>query len=463
MSKSTPRKFFGTDGVRGTANVHPITPEIAMRLGRAAARVLALGNQFGTGSAIWPKCVIGKDTRISCDMLEAAFAAGMTSEGVDVQLAGVVPTPAISFLVREEQASLGVVISASHNPFADNGIKFFNSQGYKLNDEQEIAIEEIVLADDETLNASPRPQAGKIGRISHITDGAERYSKMAAHSVGHDNPQLLKGLKIALDCANGASSQTSPQVLEMLGAEVISAYTTPNGVNINEDCGCTVPKEIIKLTKENGAHAGLSHDGDADRILICDENGELLDGDEIMAVIGINMLQNGTLKDNTLVGTIMSNGGLDEAIEAHGGKVVRAGVGDRFVMQIMQAQGYNFGGEQSGHIVCRDYNTTGDGIVAGLQILRIMVETGKPLSELRKGMTKFPQTLVALKVSSKPPIEELTEALALVAETEKHASVLLRYSGTEQKIRLLIEGKDEAYIKERNELISAAIIKQIGA
>lgn len=462
MSQSVTKKFFGTDGVRGIANVYPITPEVALKLGRAAARVLVHGKKLtdSSGSAIWPKCVIGKDTRISCDMLEAAFAAGMTSEGVDVQLAGVVPTPCIPFLVREEQASIGVVISASHNKFEDNGIKFFNSGGYKLSDDEEIALENLVLSDT-ALDETPRPQAGKIGRISHLAHANERYSRMAADSIGHGNPGILKGMKIALDTANGASCQTSPQILEMLGAEVISEFTEPNGVNINANCGCTVEKEIIRMTLDSGACVGLSHDGDADRILLCDENGDTLDGDEIMAVIAYDMLKSGKLRVNTLVATIMSNGGLDAMMEANGGKVLRSGVGDRYVMQFMQAGDYNFGGEQSGHIVCRDFNTTGDGIVAGLQVLRIMAETGKPLSELRKCMTKFPQSLIALKVSSKPPIEELTEAQALIADTK--GRVLLRYSGTEPKIRLLIEGEDPAYIQERSDLISAAIVKQIGA
>ena len=462
MPETVKRKFFGTDGVRGVANVHPITPEVALKLGRAAARVLVHGKKQTNenGSAIWPKCIIGKDTRISGDMLEAAFAAGMTSEGVDVQLAGVVPTPCVSFMVREEQASLGVVISASHNKFDDNGIKFFNSGGYKLSDDEEMALEELILADDSLLNETARPQAGKIGRISVLPKANERYAHMAADSIGHGKPDILKGMKIALDTANGASCDTSPKVLEMLGAEVISEFTEPNGVNINEKCGCTVAKEIIRMTRESGAQVGLSHDGDADRILLCDENGDTLDGDEIMAVIAYDLLKKGQLKDNTLVATIMSNGGLDAMVEANGGKVLRAGVGDRYVMQLMQAGGYNFGGEQSGHIVCRDYNTTGDGIVAGLQVLRIMAETRKPLSELRKCMTKFPQTLVALPVASKPPVEELTEAQALIAETK--GRVLLRYSGTEPKIRLLIEGEDINYLNERSDLISAAIIRQIG-
>jgi phosphoglucosamine mutase len=464
------QKFFGTDGVRGIANRYPITPEVALRLGRLAAKVLVaptVEKEAAKGHKMWPRCIIGKDTRISCDLLESAFAAGMASEGVDVLLAGVVPTPAVSYLVREEEAAMGVVISASHNPFADNGIKFFNGGGQKLSDEQEAALEAAVAEAAPALEQdNARPTAGKVGRISHMEKAAERYNHMVFHEVGGSNHGLLSGIKVALDCANGASSKTSPEILRVLGADVSVFSDEPNGVNINEDCGCTHPEIISRLVKETGADVGIAHDGDADRIALCDENGIALDGDELMAIVALHYLKAGKLAGNTLVATIMSNCGLDAAMEAAGGKLVRAGVGDRFVIQEMRKGGFTFGGEQSGHIVCGDYLMTGDGIIAGVEVLKIMVETGKPLSELRQCLTKFPQVLLALPVSSKPPLEELAEAMALVRAAEaalgSAGQVLLRYSGTEPKIRLLIEGEDAAFIQAEADKISAAIIAQIG-
>ena len=469
MSKT--QKFFGTDGVRGIANRYPITPEVAMRLGRLAAKVLVLPTieqEAADGRKIWPRCIIGKDTRLSCDLLEAAFAAGMASEGVDVSLAGVVPTPAVSMLVTEEEAAVGVVISASHNPFGDNGIKFFNGGGQKLSNEQEAALEAAVAeAAAAPEDDNDRPTGGKVGRISQLDKAAERYNHFVFHKVGGSNHGLLSGVKVAIDCANGAASKTSPEILRALGAEVSVYHDEPNGVNINEDCGCTHMDVLANLMKESGATVGIAHDGDADRIGLCDENGEPLDGDELMAIVALHYLKAGKLKGNTLVATIMSNCGLDAAMEAAGGKLVRAGVGDRFVIHEMRKGDHNFGGEQSGHIVCGDYLMTGDGIIAGVEVLKIMVETGKPLSELRKCVTKFPQVLLALPVKAKPPVEELAEAQALVKETEEAlgtaGQVLLRYSGTEPKIRLLIEGKDADYIQAQADKISAAIVAQIGA
>jgi len=464
-------KFFGTDGVRGVANRYPITPEVALRLGRLAAQVLVaplVDREAADGRRVWPRCIVGKDTRLSCDLLESAFAAGMASEGVDVLLAGVVPTPAVSYLVREEEAAMGVVISASHNPFTDNGIKFFNGGGQKLSDEQEGALEAAVAAAvlaPEQDNA--RPTGGKVGRISPLAKAAERYNHMVFHAVGGSDHGLLSGIHVALDCANGASSKTSPEILRALGAQVSVFSDEPNGLNINEDCGCTHPEIISRLVRESGAEVGIAHDGDADRIALCDEHGEALDGDELMAIVALHYLQAGRLAGNTLVATVMSNCGLDAALQAAGGKLVRAGVGDRFVIQEMRKGGFNFGGEQSGHIVCGDYLMTGDGIIAGVEVLKIMVETGKPLSELRRCLVKFPQVLIALPVRAKPPVGELAEAQALVAETEaalgSSGQVLLRYSGTEPKIRLLIEGQDAAYIQAQADRICAAIVAQIGA
>ncbi|MFT4550204.1 MAG: phosphoglucosamine mutase [Verrucomicrobiales bacterium] len=464
------QKFFGTDGVRGVANRYPITPEVALRLGRLAAKVLVvpmLEREAADGRKVWPRCIIGKDTRISCDLLESAFAAGMASEGVDVLLAGVVPTPAVSLLVREEEASMGVVISASHNPFPDNGIKFFNGGGQKLSNEQEAALEAAIAeAAAAPEQDNKRPTDGKVGRISHMEKASERYNHFVFHEVGGSDHGLLAGMKVVLDCANGAASKTSPEILRVLGAEVTVFADEPNGVNINEDCGCTHMEIFSKLVVASDAKVGIAHDGDADRIGLCDENGDALDGDELLAIVALHYLKAGKLKNNTLVATIMSNCGLDAAMEEAGGKLVRAGVGDRFVIQEMCKDGLNFGGEQSGHIVCGDYLMTADGIIAGVEVLKIMVETGKPLSELRQCLKKFPQLLLAIPVNAKPPVEELVEAQALVKETEdaldNAGQVLLRYSGTEPKIRLLIEGKDADYIQAQADKITAAINAQIG-
>ncbi|MEM0897577.1 MAG: phosphoglucosamine mutase [Verrucomicrobiota bacterium] len=450
MSDSKKRQLFGTDGVRGRANVHPITAEMALSLGRAAALVL--------GKNASGPCLIGKDTRASGDFLESAVAAGVAAEGVDVQLAGVVPTPAVAFLCRELGGAFGVVISASHNPFHDNGIKFFASDGYKLDDDSELALEALALA-------NRFDGVEKVGRISRLDEAIEKYVGMAVASMGGGTP--LSDMKIALDNANGAAHLTSTQVLTELGADLTTFYSDPDGTNINADCGCTHPRVIGGLVAETGASVGISHDGDADRVILCDETGDPLDGDEMLAIIGVDMINKGRLVQDTLVATIMSNCGLDECLKAHGGKVVRAGVGDRYVMQEMQKGGFNLGGEQSGHVICRDYNTTGDGILAALGVLRILVESGKPLSELRKVMSKFPQILINVAVREKPPLEELTGAQEAIAETQSTLGsggrVLVRYSGTEPKLRVQVEGKDEGFIQEAAQRIATAVTEQIGA
>ncbi len=473
---SQKRKLFGTDGVRGRANQYPITAEMAVYLGKGAAKVLGKG---ATGP-----CIIGKDTRASGDFLESAVAAGVASEGIDVKLAGVVPTPAVAFLARELGGAFGVVISASHNPWHDNGIKFFAGDGYKLDDDSEFALESNALDMTERparlsgpkQELSPEAKSriaavqaqGRVdspGRITTLDDASGRYIDTAMKAMGGGTP--FAGMKIALDNANGAAFSTSTEILTRLGADLTAFYSDPDGININADCGCTFPKIIGALTKEHGARVGVSHDGDADRVILCDENGDPLDGDDMLAVIGADMIDKGRLVQNTLVATIMSNCGLDECLAARGGKVIRAGVGDRYVMQEMQAGGYNLGGEQSGHVICRDYNTTGDGILAALAVLRIMTESGKPLSELRKVITKFPQVLVNIPVSSKPPIEELTAAREAIAEMEaalgEAGRVLVRYSGTEPKLRVQVEGKDEDFITTAAGKIADAVKGQIGA
>lgn len=450
------RQFFGTDGIRAKANVYPLLPDFVVRLGQSAADAFLSRR---TDSRNWPTVIIGKDTRQSCDMLESAIAAGLASRGIDVQLAGVIPTPAVAMLTRESGALFGIVISASHNPFEDNGIKFFGPDGYKLDDALEREIESGLVS------PPPTPPGAPIGRISHLEGAAEKYIDFVCRSVGDDR-HVLDGLIIALDAANGAGYRTSEAILQALGAKVLPMHHHPSGININLDCGCTHPEVIESLVKQTGAHVGVSHDGDADRVLLCDETGTALDGDEFMAIAALSMIEAGTLTDNTLVATVMSNAGLVEAIEAAGGHVIRAGVGDRYVVEIMREGNYNFGGEQSGHFIFRDFNSTGDGIIAAVQLLAIMKKSGKPLSELRRVMSKFPQAQRNIRVSQKPAREDLA-ATARLAEVEKTLGsagrVLLRYSGTEPLLRLLIEGRDADYIHREADLIAEQIRAEIGA
>ncbi|NLT72075.1 MAG: phosphoglucosamine mutase [Verrucomicrobiaceae bacterium] len=450
------RQFFGTDGIRAKANAFPLLPDFVVQLGQSAADAFLARR---TDTRNWPIVIIGKDTRQSCDMLESAIAAGLTSRGIDVRLAGVVPTPAVAMLTKETGALFGVVISASHNPFDDNGIKFFCADGYKLDDALESEIERGIL------HPPPPPEGGPVGRISPLEGAAERYIDFVCRSVGEDR-HILGGLRIALDAANGAGHHTSEAILRALGATVLPMHHHPSGININLDCGCTHPAVIESLVKQTGAHVGVSHDGDADRVLLCDETGSALDGDEFMAIAALSMIESGTLADNTLVATVMSNAGLVEAIEAAGGRVIRAGVGDRYVVEQMRAGNYNFGGEQSGHFIFRDFNSTGDGIIAAVQLLAILKKSGKPLGELRRVMSKFPQAQRNIRVSRKPAREELA-ATARLAEVEKTLGsagrVLLRYSGTEPLLRLLIEGRDADYIHREADLIAEQIRAEIGA
>jgi phosphoglucosamine mutase len=455
---SEKRQFFGTDGVRGVANRHPMTPEFVMRLAQAAA--IVLGGVAEGGER--PRAFIGRDTRASGEMLEGALVAGLNSVGVDAVLLGIVPTPTVAYLTAKHGVSFGVVISASHNPFKDNGIKFVHGTGHKLNDETELAIERIMLGRDGAAEVI-RAEGRSIGRVSTLDTAIEEYVEHAISSMGGVR---LDGMRVALDNAHGAASITSTLALQRLGADVQVFHSEPDGFNINEECGCTHGDEMERLVKQSQAHAGLAHDGDADRILLCDEEANALDGDELMAIAAESMLRKGTLKDSTLVVTLMSNFGLDDLVGAHGGRVIRTGVGDRYVLEVMRERGLNLGGEQSGHIIFGDWATTGDGLIAGLQLLRIMKETGEPLSQLRKCLKKFPQSSRNLHVRSKPPVEELIEAQKIIKETEKklgdYGRVVLRYSGTESLIRLLIEGRDVAYLEAQADKIASAILAQIG-
>ena len=449
------RKLFGTDGIRGSANIYPVTPEIAFRLGRSAGYLLR------RSEGVTPRFVIGRDTRRSGGMLEASLVAGLNSVGADVLLAGVVPTPAVASLVKELGADGGVVISASHNSASDNGLKLFGGDGYKLDDALEERLEQLILtAEIDGIRAS----GAEIGTGETVVGAGEQYGLMAKASV----PGMsLHGLRIAVDCANGASFQTTPQVLRDLGASLALFHAEPDGMNINKGCGSTHAEEISRLVKESGAQIGISHDGDADRLVLCDEKGEVVDGDEILAMTALDALKRGTLAGKTLVATVMSNFGLDECLEAAGGKVLRTAVGDRYVVEAMREGNFSIGGEQSGHLIFRDHGTTGDGLLAALQVLRIMTETGKPLSELRRCLKKYPQAQRNLRVKEKPPLESLPEVAAMIADTERSLDgkgrVLLRYSGTEPKVRLLIEGPDAAVINDAADRIAGALNSAIGA
>lgn len=456
------KKIFGTDGVRGVANAEPVTAETALKLGRAAAHVFTQLNPRTLPPGARPKIVLGKDTRLSGYMLENALVAGITSLGVDVLLIGPLPTPGVAYITRSLRADAGIVLSASHNPYEDNGIKFFRHDGYKLDDQIEERIEQLVFTGEID---SIRPTAGKIGRAARIDDALGRYVEFAKASFPRG--MSLEEMRIAVDAANGAAYKSTPCILRELGAEVVVSHNEPNGTNINADCGSTHPEEISRLVREAGVNVGISHDGDADRVLLCDENGEVVDGDEILAIAATDFLRSERLHKKTLVATIMSNFGLDETIASAGGKVVRTKVGDRYVIEEMLRGEMNLGGEQSGHIIFRDFSTTGDGIVSALQILRIMHATGKPLSELKRCLKKYPQAQRNLKVKAKPPIEELREVTRLRDEAERELAgkgrILLRYSGTEPKIRLLIEGRELSQIDRQADRIADAITKAIGA
>jgi len=458
---SSPRKIFGTDGVRGTANVEPVTAETALKLGRAAAHVFKNLEAQSRGRGKH-KIVIGKDTRLSGYMLENAISSGILSMGVDVVFIGPLPTPGVAYVTRSLRADAGIVITASHNPYTDNGIKFFRADGYKLDDKIEAEIERLVFTGEvEKI----QPSAEHIGRAVRVDDALGRYIEFAKSSF--PKGLTLEGVKIVLDCGHGAAYKSSPSVLRELGAEVIVFNNQPDGKNINENCGSMHPEAMCKKVVECGAHIGIAHDGDADRVLLCDENGTLIDGDDIMAIAALEMLAENSLAGKTLVSTVMSNAGLEAAITKAGGKMLRTNVGDKNVIDEMLRGGFNFGGEQSGHLIFRDHASTGDGLVAALQILRILKTKGEPLSKLAKCWTRFPQLVTNVKVREKKPFAELDGVNVLVAAAEKELAdqggrLLLRYSGTERKARLLVEGRDAAALKSWSEKICGAIQQQIG-
>ena len=449
------RKLFGTDGVRGVANLEPMTSEMAMKLGRAAAHIFM--RRAGRH-----QIVIGKDTRISGYMLESALTAGICSMGVDVLLVGPMPTPAIAFLTRSLRADAGVVISASHNPYQDNGIKFFSNDGFKLPDEMEARIEELIVSDE---ISHLRPTADLIGKAYRLDDAAGRYIEFAKRSLPKDLD--FQGLKLVVDCANGAAYKVAPTVLRELGAKVEVIGDKPDGMNINAGCGAVHPEQLQEAVRHHKADIGIALDGDADRAIFVCEQGTIVDGDHVMAALGLDLHQNGQLVKQTLVGTLMSNFGLELAMAKAGIKLVRTAVGDRYLLERMLAEGYNFGGEQSGHFIFLDHNTTGDGLISALQMLSLIKRTKKPLSELATAMVAVPQVLLNMKVKQKPVLESIPDIDRAIRESERRLNgsgrVLIRYSGTEPLLRIMVEGEKDTVIKEVAEDLARIVRAHIGS
>lgn len=432
------RKLFGTDGVRGTANVHPMTADMALRIGAAA------GRYFRRDGSAAHRVVIGKDTRRSGYMFENALTAGLTSTGMNVLLLGPVPTPAVGLLTTSMRADLGIMISASHNPHHDNGIKFFGPDGFKLSDDAEREIEEL-------LEHVIEPAAAvNIGSAKRIDDGRFRYAERVKSTVPAG--MRLDGLKVVIDCANGAAHRTAPEVLWELGAEVIPVGVSPNGFNINEDCGSTNTRTAAETIVAHGADVGICLDGDADRVMILDEHGRVADGDQIMALMATRWAKQERLAGGTLVATVMSNLGLERHMEANGLRLERTGVGDRYVVEAMRSGGFNLGGEQSGHIVMTDYATTGDGLLAGLQFLCAMIETGQPASNLTKSFETVPQMLKNVRYSAgADPLSADAVAAAIKAAEGQLAGkgrLLIRKSGTEPLVRVMAECEDSALLEQ---------------
>jgi len=429
------RQLFGTDGVRGVANIHPMTAEVALQLGRALAYVI----KYGPGR---PRIVVGKDTRLSGYLLEYAITAGICSMGVDVLLLGPLPTPGIAFITHSMRADAGVVISASHNPYQDNGIKFFSGDGFKLPDQIEAHIEKL-MSDPEVDGA--RPTAMEIGQAFRIDDARGRYISYLKENFPKELE--LDGLRIVLDCAHGATYKVAPEVFSELGAEIIPIGVRPNGKNINRKCGTTYPQAMATLVKRHRADLGIAFDGDGDRCIMVDHNGQLVNGDHILGICALDMQRRKTLPKRTVVGTVMSNLGLELALKQQGLRLLRAPVGDRYVLEEMKKGGYVLGGEQSGHLVFLDYSTTGDGILTALRLLAVMVRENKPLAELANFMENYPQILINLEVKEKKDLHSLPKARHALREAERRLGsqgrLLVRYSGTEAKLRIMAEGEDQ--------------------
>jgi phosphoglucosamine mutase len=449
------RRPFGTDGVRGTANVHPMTAEMALSLGQAIARVFRVdGNKKR-------RIIIGKDTRLSGYLFEDALAAGICSMGVDVIQVGPMPTPGMAFLTADMRCQAGVMISASHNPYQDNGIKFFSSDGYKLPDAIERRIEALIASGELSELRAP---ADEIGRARRIEDVAGRYVVFLKKTFPID--LSLDGMRVVLDCANGASYVVGPTALEELGAEVFRMGVSPNGRNINEDCGSLHPEKVAAKVNEVRADVGIALDGDADRVVMVDEKGTILDGDQLLALCAGDMVERGVLRGGQVVATVMSNLGLEKALEELGVGLLRTQVGDRYVVDAMREGGFNLGGEQSGHLVFLDHNTSGDGLITALQVLAIMRRKQRTLSELTVDFVRYPQVLLNVRVAEKKPIEDLSGFSKAVERVESaldgRGRVLVRYSGTEPKARIMVEGDDEKQIREYADDLAEALRRALG-
>ncbi|WP_019414256.1 phosphoglucosamine mutase [Paenisporosarcina sp. TG20] len=445
-------KYFGTDGVRGIANSE-LTPELAFKLGRIGGYVLT------KGTTNRPKVLIGRDTRISGHMLEGALVAGLLSIGAEVMRLGVISTPGVSYLTRVMSAEAGVMISASHNPMADNGIKFFGSNGFKLSDDQEAEIEALIDAEVDQL---PRPVGGDIGTVTDYFEGGQKYISYLKTTLDED----FVDIHVALDCAHGATSAIATHVFADLDADLSTMGASPNGLNINENVGSTHPEVLAKFVVDKGANVGLAFDGDGDRLIAVDEKGRIVDGDQIMYICAKHLFNEGRLKHDTVVSTVMSNMGFYKALEALGIKSVKTAVGDRYVVEEMKNKGYNLGGEQSGHIVFLDYNSTGDGLLTGLQLVNIMKLTGKKLSELAGEMKIFPQKLVNVRVKDKHGVTDNAKVAAIIAEVEEEMAgngrVLVRPSGTEPLVRVMVESLTKEDCERYLERIVKVVKEEMG-
>jgi len=445
-------KYFGTDGVRGVANSE-LTPELAFKLGRVGGYVLT------KDATDRPKVLIGRDTRISGEMLEGALVAGLLSIGVEVMRLGVISTPGVAYLTRIMSANAGVMISASHNPVADNGIKFFGPDGFKLTDAQEAEIEAILDAQEDTL---PRPIGADLGSVSDYFEGGQKYIQYLKQTVTEE----FEGIHVALDCAHGATSSLATHLFADLEADISTMGASPTGLNINDGVGSTHPEGLAKFVTEKGADVGLAFDGDGDRLIAVDENGEIVDGDQIMFIIGKHLNAVGRLKKQTIVSTVMSNMGFYKAVEDNDMHSVQTAVGDRYVVEEMRANDYNLGGEQSGHIVFLDFNTTGDGLLTGIQLVNIMKATGKKLSELASEMKIFPQRLVNVRVTDKHAVTENAKVAAVIAEVEAdmagNGRVLVRPSGTEPLVRVMVEAATEEDCERYVERIADVVRAEMG-
>ena len=448
-------KLFGTDGIRGVANIFPMTPEMVLSIGKATAHVFK--EKCGKEK---PKFVIGKDTRLSGYMIENALASGIVSVGADVLLVGPMPTPAIAHLTKSLNADAGIVLSASHNPAEDNGIKIFSENGHKLSDNVEDEIEKYVLSGK---IKTEHIKGDLIGKAHRVDDAKERYIEFAKASV---ESMSMKGLRVILDCANGAAYNTAPHILSELGAEVVVLNDRPDGLNINLDCGALHPEKMMEIVKKEKAHIGIALDGDADRVIVCDEKGRSVDGDHIIAICAINMKEKGALRKNSVVVTIMANKGFDIAMAKERIKVVKTKVGDRYVVDEMRKKGYVLGGEQSGHIIFSNYTTTGDGMISALQLLRIMKERREKLSKLAECMTSLPQVLVNVDVKEKKDISKLKVNKNIKDAESKlgeKGRVLVRYSGTQNLCRIMIEGENKREIQKIANDIAKTMKKELGA